>query len=102
MIMSADDGSWDRDSAGPEAETGQGQGIFEKRRLAALAAGVALATGAAALAGVLATPGFFRSRSHDCRGHPPPESSLARAAAALLAPNASAAKTPKLGISQYN
>ena len=102
MIMSADDGSWDRDSAGPEAETGQGQGIFEKRRLAALAAVVALATGAGALAGVLATAGLLRSVSDDGGGNRALESSVARIDADILALKASVENTAKLGMSQYN
>src|SRR5260370_14388509 len=102
MIMSAGDGSWDRDGAGPEAETGQGQGIFEKRRLAALAAVVALATGAGALAGVLATAGLLRSVSDDGGGNRALESSVARIDADILALKASVENTAKLGMSQYN
>jgi len=102
MIMSADDGSWDRDSAGPEAETGQGQGIFEKRRLAALAAVVALATGAGVLGGALATAGLLRSVSDDGGGNRALESSVARIDANILALKANVENTAKLGMSQYN
>src|SRR6266436_5263708 len=54
MIMSA------ADRAGPAPEAEQSSGMFGKRRLAALAAVVALAAVAGALGGAVATAGFGR------------------------------------------
>ncbi len=66
MIMSSGHHNWDRDDdAGAEPETNQGAGMFGKRRLAALAAVVALATVTGALGGALATAGLGRFVGND-------------------------------------
>src|SRR5258708_15478589 len=67
-----------------------------------MAAVVALATGAGALAGVLATAGLLRSVSDDGGGNRALESSVARIDADILALKASVENTAKLGMSQYN
>src|SRR3984957_3601809 len=55
MIMSAGDRSWDTNDAGPAPESEPTSGMFSKRRLGALAAGVALAAGAGAPGGAVAS-----------------------------------------------
>src|SRR5258708_26450406 len=67
-----------------------------------MAAVVALATGAGALAGVLATAGLLRSVSDDGGGNRALESSIARIDADILALKAGVENTAKLGMSQYN
>src|SRR5258708_26863398 len=67
-----------------------------------MAAVVALATGAGALAGVLATAGLLRSVSDDGGGNRALESSVARIDADILALKARVENTAKLGMSQYN
>ena len=62
--MSAGHG-WDRDDAGPEAQSEPDQSLFGKRRLAALAAVVALAVLAGAVGGAMATVGLQHFASND-------------------------------------
>jgi hypothetical protein len=58
MVMSRDH-AWNGDKADPEAASAGGkQGIFGKRRIAALAAVIAVAAVAGAIGGALATAGF--------------------------------------------
>ncbi|MFL6837513.1 MAG: hypothetical protein ACJ8FZ_09440, partial [Bradyrhizobium sp.] len=57
MIMSPGPRSWDGDSAGTNGETEAKAGTSGKRRVAAMAAVVVLATAAGALGGALATAG---------------------------------------------
>jgi hypothetical protein len=105
MIMSTGDRSWDRDNeAGPEPETDQSAGMFGKRRLAALAAVVALATVAGALGGALATAGLGHFVGDDAAsaGNRALEAAVARIDADILNLKVSVEHASKSGMSQYN
>jgi hypothetical protein len=104
MIMSPDDRFWDGNKAGAKKESEQASGIFGKRRLAALAAVVALATVMGALGGALATAGLSHFVGDDAAsaGNRALEASVARIDADILALKASVDNTAKLGMSQYN
>jgi hypothetical protein len=103
MIMSAGDRGWTNGhGAGPEVESGQGQAMFGKRRLAALAAVVALATAAGALGGALATAGLSHFVADDATSAGTLEASVARIDADILALKASVEHTSRMGLSQFN
>jgi hypothetical protein len=105
MIMSSGDRSWDRgDDAGAEPETDQSAGMFGKRRLAALAAVLALATVTGALGGALATAGLGRFVGNDATsaGNRTFEATVARIDADILNLKLSVEHTSKTGMSQYN
>jgi hypothetical protein len=105
MIMSSGDRAWDsNDDAGPEPEAESSSGMFGKRRLAALAAVIALATVAGALGGALATVGLGHFVGDDVAtaGNRALEASVARIDAGILAVKASVEHTSKLGMSQFN
>ena len=104
MIMSSGDRAWEGKGAGPEAESGQGQGMFGKRRLSAMAAVVALAAAAGALGGALATAGIQHFVGNDATsaGSRAVEASVARIDADILALKAGVEHTSKLGMSQFN
>jgi hypothetical protein len=104
MIMSSGDRAWDsNDDAGPEPEAESSSGMFGKRRLAALAAVIALATVAGALGGALATVGLGHFVGDDAAtaGNRALEASVARIDADILAVKASVEHTSKIGISQF-
>ncbi len=105
MIMSSADRDWahhDEVSAEPEAEPSQS--MFGKRRIAALAAVVALAAMAGALGGALATAGLTHVASDDvaASGNRAIEASIARIDSDILSLKASLEHTSKLGMSQFN
>jgi len=104
MIMSSGDRAWEGKGAGPEAESGQGQGMFGKRRLSAMAAVVALAAVAGALGGALATAGIQHFVGDDAAsaGGRALEASVARIDADILALKAGIEHSSKLGMSQFN
>jgi hypothetical protein len=103
MIMSSGDRAWNNNSARPEPESAQSQGMFGNRRLSALAAVVALATVAGALGGALATAGLGQFLGKDtARGDPALEASVARIDADVLALKVGAEHTAKMGMSQFN
>jgi hypothetical protein len=105
MIMSSVDRSWDRDDdAGAEPETNQSAGMLGKRRLAALAAVVALATVTGALGGVLATAGLGHFVGNDATsaGNRTFEATVARIDADILNLRLSVEHTSKMGMSQFN
>src|ERR1700682_4794022 len=91
LIMSA------CDCAGPAPEAEQNSGMFGKRRLAALAAVVALAAVAGALGGALATAGLGHSPgdSATTAGNSPLEATVARIDADIAALKASVENTAK-------
>jgi hypothetical protein len=98
MIMSSGDRAWgSNDDAGPEPEAESSSGMFGKRRLAALAAVVALATVAGALGGALATAGLGHLVGDGAAtaGNRALEASVARIDADLLALKASVEHTSK-------
>jgi hypothetical protein len=105
MIMSAGERGWANEhDVGPEVESEQGQGMFGKRRLAALAAVVALAVVAGALGGALATAGLSHLVADDVAssGTNTLEASVARIDADMLVLKASIEHTSKMGMSQFN
>jgi hypothetical protein len=104
MIMSSGDRAWANDDKGSEPEAEQSQGMFGKRRIAALAAVVALAALAGALGGALATAGLTYLASDDVStgDNHALEASIARIDADILTLKASVEHTSKLGMSQFN
>jgi len=105
MIMSSGGRGWDRDDdVGPEPETDQSAGMFGKRRLAALAAVLALATVTGALGGALATAGLgsFVGNDATSAGNRTFEATVARIDADILNLKLSVEHTSKTGMSQYN
>ena len=105
MIMSSVDRRWDRDDdASAEPETDQSAGMFGKRRLAALAAVVALATVTGALGGALATAGLGRLVGADAAsaGNRTFEATVARIYADILNLKLGMEHTSKTGMSQFN
>jgi hypothetical protein len=104
MIMSSGDRVWDGKGAGPEAESGQGQGMFGTRRLSAMAAVVALAAVAGALGGALATAGLSHFAGADAAsaGNAALQASIARIDSDMLTLKASVEHTSRMGMSQFN
>jgi hypothetical protein len=105
MIMSSADHDWGHDdevSSEPEAEPSQS--MFGKRRIAALAAVVALAAMAGALGGALATASLTHVANDDvaASGNRAIEASIARIDSDILSLKASLEHTSKLGMSQFN
>jgi hypothetical protein len=104
LIMSAGDRGWEGKGEGAEVESEQGSGMFGKRRLAALAAVVALAALAGALGGALATVGLmhFAGRDSAASGNLMLQASVARIDADILALKVSVEHTTKMGMSHFN
>jgi hypothetical protein len=104
MIMSAGERAWAGDDTGSEPESQPSQGMFGKRRIAALAAVVALAALAGALGGALATAGLTQLASEDATpsDNHALEASVARIDSDILTLKASVEHTSKLGMSQFN
>jgi hypothetical protein len=104
MIVSAGDRAWANEGVGSEPESEPSQGIFGKRRIAAVAAVVALAALAGALGGLLATVGLTHVAGDAAatRDNHALEASIARIDSDILALKASVEHTSKLGMSQFN
>jgi hypothetical protein len=104
MIMSSADHDWDHDEISSEKEAEPSQGMFGKRRIAALAAIVALAAMAGALGGALATAGLTHVASDDvaASGNRAIEASIARIDSDIMSLKASLEHTSKIGMSQFN
>ena len=104
MIMSSADHDWARDEVSAEPEAEPSQSMFGKRRIAALAAVVALAAMAGALGGALATAGLTHVASDDvaASGNRAIEASIARIDSDILSLKASLEHTSKIGMSQFN
>jgi hypothetical protein len=104
MIMSPGDRAWNGDSTGAKAEAEKSAEPSGKRRIAAMAAVVALATVAGALGGALATAGL----GHFAGGEPAVakdsalEASVARIDADIVALKAGVERTSRMGMSQFN
>jgi hypothetical protein len=103
MIVSSGE-RWDSNTAGPAVEPDRNQGVFGKRRLAALAAVVALAVVAGALGGAMATAGLghFTGGDTATANNQAVEASVARIDADIQALKASIEHTSKLGMAQFN
>jgi hypothetical protein len=104
MVMSSGDRAWDRTDAAPESESKPSSGMFGKRRLAALAAVVALAAITGALGGALATAGLGHLADNDSRtaSSRALEAQVAQLDADLAAVKASVEHTSKLSMTQFN
>jgi hypothetical protein len=109
MIMSSANRGWDHEETGAAEESEPGQSMFGKRRLAALAAVVALAAIAGALGGAMATVGLQQFAGHDAAlaANAMPSSNaafdatVARIDADITALKASVEHTSKLGLAQF-
>jgi len=105
MIMSPGERAWNDDSAAAKAPTEETTQKSGKRRVAAMAAVVALATVAGALGGALATAGIGHFVTGDEQAsvkNSALEANVARIDADLLALKASVEHTAKMGMSQFN
>jgi hypothetical protein len=103
MMMAPGDPSW-RDGRASEPGAEQGAGMFGKRRFAAVAAVVALATVAGALGGALATGGIGHliSAAEATAPNNAIEASIARIDADILVLKADVEHTSKMGLTQFN
>ncbi len=105
LIMSAADRDWHREEAAPQPQSAPEQGLFGKRRLAALAAVVALAAIAGALGGAMATVGLRHVAASGAvvsSGNSGLETSVVRIDADVVALKAGIEHTSKMGMSQFN
>ena len=104
MIMSSADHDWAHDEVNAEPVAEPSQSMFGKRRIAALAAVVALAAMAGALGGALATAGLTHVANDDvaASGNRAIEASIARIDSDILSLKASLEHTSKIGMSQFN
>jgi hypothetical protein len=105
IVMSRGDRAWaDHDiHVGPEEATPHGS-VFGKRRIAAIAAMVALAIGAGALGGAFATATFMHGGSEVAKAGNPTslEASLSRIDSEVQALKSGLDHTSKLGMTQFN
>jgi hypothetical protein len=104
MIMSPGDRAWNGDSTASKPEAVKSAEPSAKRRMAAMAAVVALATVAGALGGALATAGLghFLGGEQAVAKDSALEASVARIDADIVALKASVEHTSKVGMSQFN
>ncbi len=104
MIMSSGDRAWANNDAKSEPEVEPSREMFGKRRIAALAAVVALAALAGALGGALATAGLTHLASDDAAGggNHALEASIARIDSDILSLKAGMEHTSRIGMSQFN
>jgi hypothetical protein len=105
IVMSSGDRAWADHDAGSGPEASESQGMFGKRRIAALAAVVALAVMAGALGGALATATLTQHVAGDdaaTASNHALETSVARIDAEILALKAGVEHASKLGMSQFN
>ena len=105
MIMAPGAHRWAGDDAAREAEAPKRSTLFGgKRRLAAMAAVVALAAVAGALGGALATASFGHpaGEAASTAGNHALEASVARIDADVVALKAGLEHTSKMGVSQFN
>jgi hypothetical protein len=105
MIMASADRFWNgNDEAAAEPEPEAHQGMFGRRRLAALAAVVALAVVAGALGGALATAGLAHVAGNDAATpvNSALEASVARIEADIAALKTSVEHASKTNLAQFN
>jgi hypothetical protein len=105
MIMASADRFWNgNEDAAAEPEPEAHQGMFGRRRLAALAAVVALAVVAGALGGALATAGLARFSGNDAAsaGTGAFEASVARIDADIAALKTSVEHGSRMSLAQFN
>jgi hypothetical protein len=104
IIMSSGDRAWADRGMGSGSGAGESQGMFGKRRIAALAAVVALAIVVGALGGALATAALTHVAGDAVAtgSNRVLDVSVARIDADILALRAGLEHTSKLGMSQFN
>jgi hypothetical protein len=104
MIMSSGDRAWTDNEHRSEPELTESQAMFGKRRIAALAAVVALAMLAGALGGALATAALTHVAGDDpaIPGNHALEATVERIDADIPALKAGVEHTSRLGMSQFN
>jgi hypothetical protein len=104
IIMSSGDRAWADHGKGSEQQAGENKGLFGNRRIAAIAAAVALAIAAGALGGALATAARMQAAGNDAAtgGRQALEASVARIEADIQALRTGLEHNSKLGMSQFN
>jgi hypothetical protein len=104
IVMSRGDRAWSDHGIHAESEAAGQQSVFGKRRIAAIAAVVALAIAAGALGGAFATATFMHGGSDVASNGSPTslEASLSRIDADIQALKTGLDHTSKLGMSQFN
>jgi hypothetical protein len=104
LVMSSADRAWGNDGAGAEAASEQSAGMFGKRRVAALAAVVALAAVTGALGGALATValGHLAGGQIQTASNQALEAQVAQLDADMTAVKAGVERTSKLAVVQFN
>ena len=105
LIMSSADRTWANDEAGPHVDAEPSQGMFGKRRLAALAAVVALTALAGALGGATATIGLQHFAGNDAApaaANSTVDVAVARIDTDIVALKANVEHTSKMSVSQFN
>ena len=104
IVMSRGDRAWADHGIDAEPEAAERQSVFGKRRIAALAAVVALAIAAGALGGGFATATFMHGGGDVATGSSPTslEASLSRIDADIQALKTGLDHTAKLGMNQFN
>jgi len=104
IIMSSGDRVRADHGKGSEQQAGENKGLFGNRRIAAIAAAVALAIAAGALGGALATAARMQAAGNDAAtgGRQALEASVARIEADIQALRTGLEHNSKLGMSQFN
>ena len=104
IVMSRGDRAWADHGIDPEPEAAGHESVVGKRRIAAIAAVVALAVAAGALGGAFATATFMHGGSDVATSSSPAslEASLSRIDADIQALKTGLDHTAKLGMSQFN
>jgi hypothetical protein len=104
IVMSRGDRAWSDHGVHTGPEMADHQSVFGKRRIAAIAAVVALAIAAGALGGAFATATFMHGGSEVATNTSPTslEASLSRIDADIQALKTGLDHTSKLGMSQFN
>jgi hypothetical protein len=104
VIMSSGDRAWADHGKGSEQQAGENKGMFGNRRIAAIAAVVALAIAAGALGGALATAARMQATGDDAAtgSRQALEASVARIEADIQALKIGLEHTSKLAMSQFN
>jgi hypothetical protein len=104
IVMSRGDRAWSDHGIHAEPEAAERSSVFGQRRIAAIAAVVALAIAAGALGGAFATATFMHGGSDVAMNSSPTslEASLSRIDADIQALKTGLDHTSKLGMSQFN
>ena len=105
IVMSRGDHAWAGSDARSGPEATERHGLFGKRRIAAMAAMVALATAAGAVGGALATSAFMHNGTGQVAANGSQtslEASVSRIDSDIQALKSGLEHTSKLGMSQFN